>query len=92
VLARRKEVSAAQQVKICLRVIPANFFDNVFDANHKNRSQESEVRSQNKRKQNLLMWLQPYILTSDSWLLLFIIARGDARPESQASPQGVWQV
>jgi hypothetical protein len=34
VFASRKEISAAEQIKVCLRVIAGNFFDNVLNTNH----------------------------------------------------------
>ena len=39
VLARGEKIGAAQQIKIGLRMIPADLPDNVFDANHKSSGQ-----------------------------------------------------
>ena len=46
VLARGEEVGAAQHIKVGLRVVAADFSDDVLDANHKTeiRSQESGIR------------------------------------------------
>src|SRR5439155_18527476 len=45
VLARRKEVSAPQQIQIRLRMITLYLFANLFYSNHKKNGQLSVVRS-----------------------------------------------